>query len=324
MASPATAATTLVTLTHSNALLPLPSWKELSSCESVRAVIALLVSRRLLHPLDRPCPTCRDVKLHTYDDKRYLDGIRLRCNRCKSDWCLRHGSVFARRKQTLADLTRELSLIEQHVHINAASRLHDVSYNSSSQLYRDVREMIHLYMQHNPIKFAHDDIVEIDECYLKAFNQEKEQEKQIWIIGMIARARPDNPRTRVALEMAWGHKKEEMRRVIAHHIPHTSTVTISDRHQSFNFLEEDRKHYWAIKKHTSKALWVETEEVVLYDHFGEGYGETRFNLHSNTIEGFWSHFRKELRGYQKNTLHLYLSEIMFRRMGYPLSYMLTI
>ena len=85
--------------------------------------------------------------------------------------------------------------------------------------------------------FAPTDIVEIDECYLKALNNVKGQTKQVWIIGMIARGSG-----RIALKVSLGHDKEEMRRCIMPHLPHASTVTISDRHQSFNFLEESRQH----------------------------------------------------------------------------------
>jgi hypothetical protein len=37
-------------------------------------------------------------------------------------------------------------------------------------------------------------------------------------------------------------------------------------------------------------------------------------MHTNMIEGFWSHMRRELRGAQCNTMHLYLADIMFRRL----------
>ena len=69
-------------------------------------------------------------------------------------------------------------------------------------------------------------------------------------------------------------------------------------------------------------MWVKVDEIDLFDRFGEGYGATRFDLHTNTIEGFWSHFRSKLRGYQVETLPLYLAEIMFRREGTPISYIL--
>jgi transposase-like protein len=318
MASSATAVTSLLTLSAPDALLPLPTWREVSDCSSEDAIIALLVSRRLLLPLDRICPRCRVHHLRASNDKRYIDNMRLRCSRCSTDYTLRHGSVFAGRKQALADITRELSLIEQHIYIAAASKLHGICYSSSSSLYHRVRECVFYYMLYNPVVFAPNDIVELDECYLKSLNKEKDQEKQVWIIGMIARGSG-----RVALALAMGHTKEEMRRVIAPHLPHSSTITISDRHQSFNFLEEDREHFWAIKKKSKHGMWVVVEDVSLFDRFGPGYGETRFNLHTNTIEGFWSHFRKELIGYQVETLHLYLAETMFRRENIPLSHTLA-
>ena len=38
---------------------------------------------------------------------------------------------------------------------------------------------------------------------------------------------------------------------------------------------------------------MEIEEVMLVDHYGPGFSSSPFDVHTNTIEGFWQHFRRE-------------------------------
>lgn len=320
MSAAAAAASTLTTLTPSVGVCALPTNRELTlhSNASEEGVIALLQHRRLLLPRDRSCPRCGvDVPLHCVDDNTCTDGVRYRCNRCKNDYSLRYGSVFYKRKQSLSDLARLLSCIEQRVSITAAAKLAGVHYDTAASLYRTVRERIYAYMHFNPVMFADDDVIEIDECHLRMLNPDAPQ--QVWVIGMIARESG-----RVALELSNGHSKEEMRRVIMPHLPFESTTTISDRHKSFNFLEETREHRWAIKQKTKHGLWVKVDEVNIYQRFEDKWAETPCLVHSNTIEGFWAHFRRELRGVQMNTLHLYLAEVMFRRSSISLAHTLTV
>ncbi len=107
--------------------------------------------------------------------------------------------------------------------------------------------------------------------------------------------------------------------LINKHLPCESAVTITDGHKSFQFLEYQRRHFWCKKRKTGHSLWLEVDEVMLKDWFEEGAEPRKMGVHTNTIEGFWSHFRRELRGVQDNTLHLYMADVMFRRLGISLA-----
>ena len=306
-----TALSTLITLTNTTNSYVLPIPKELNKCRTPLQLSHLLIQRHLLLPFNRRCPKCKSEKqrLNIIEDDKYTDGFGLRCHKCKGEWSVRNGSIFHKRRQPLSELVRELRYIEIGVNTTFSSKLSTVHFDTSSSLYRKVREEMWLYMLFHPVMFDEDDVVEIDECYLKMLNQEKDG-PQTWIIGMISRISG-----RVALEISTGHTKEEMRRLIQPHLHHKTITTITDRHLSFNFLEETTNHHWAIKKKTKHGgMWVQVDEVNINKRFEDGWGETSCLVHTNTIEGFWAHFRRELRGVQKNTLHLYAAEIMFRRL----------
>ena len=104
-----------------------------------------------------------------------------------------------------------------------------------------------------------------------------------------------------------------MKECINKHLNRSTTITISDKHKSFKFLEDERKHFWSEKRKCGGRLWMEIDEIMLVDHYGPGFNTTPFDIHTNTIEGFWQHFRRETRGAQANTMHLYMAEIMYRR-----------
>jgi hypothetical protein len=135
----------------------------------------------------------------------------------------------------------------------------------------------------------------------------------LWVVGCVGRNSG-----MVALDWSIGHTMEAMETAILRHLPHPHTITMSDQHKSFGFLERtQRKHIWVKKKkYGHGGMFVEVDEVNLNDHLFQGSRQT-FTTHTNTIEGFWAHFRRELRGAQLTTCLLYIAEIMFRRLRHP-------
>src|SRR6185437_4465742 len=90
---------------------PLPDSRRLDTLlASHRALIDELCGIRILLPLNRYCPSCIDKhpeqRLKAYNDTTYTDGIRLRCNRCKGEWSVRHGSIFCQSALPLITLLR--------------------------------------------------------------------------------------------------------------------------------------------------------------------------------------------------------------------------
>jgi hypothetical protein len=84
---------------------------------------------------------------------------------------------------------------------------------------------------------------------------------------------------RVALEVAEDHTMVTMKEVINKHLNRSTTVTMSDKHKSFGFLEHERRHFWCEKRKHGGRLWIEVEDIMLCDHFGPG-DKTQFGIHT--------------------------------------------
>lgn len=327
-------------LAHS---IHLPSSKELTVLGSPENIIPVLINLKLLLPFDRPCPKCKETikkrnregevkvpPLHPVPDTTSIDGLHLRCRNCKGNWGIRHGSIFSHSRQPLAELMRYLKMFESHICMSAAVKISELCEESMRLVWRGCRLAIWQYMIRHPVVFDADDVVEIDECYLKMLQEKvvkvkgkvKEKKKFVWIIGLIGRKSG-----KVALIISPDHKKKSFQPLVKNHLPHHTTITLSDQHKSFNFLEQtQKKHEWVIKKKSAGKVWMEVEEVTLYRHYDRAdtvENKATFLTHTNTIEGFWAHFRREIIGCQKNKIALYLAQVMFRRLNVSLINALT-
>jgi hypothetical protein len=180
-------------------------------------------------------------------------------------------------------------------------------------LWKLIRLRCERYIQAHPIRFPADEIVEIDELYLRPLQPTREQREEgrprVWVIGCIGRNTGW-----VGLDIANDHTTATIRPLIEAHIPHNSTVCITDKDQSFNCLKERHPHYLSEKRKAGGALWVVTYNA-----------ETELGtvaVHSNTIEGYWSQFRRMLHdshGWPAEYLRHILSEYMFRSLRLPLT-----
>lgn len=233
----------------SPSLPPLLSPPELGG--SPRQLVDAFIRIGLLLSLDRPCPRCDD-NLHflvPHEDDRLRDRMRLRCNHCKSNWSVRHGSFL-----------------------------------------------------------------EIDELYLPALQPPLdifgEQPPPVWVIGAIGRQTQW-----VALDIAPNHTSVTLRPLVEAHLPHDQTRTITDNDASSLFLRRRHPHYIAEKRKAGGALWV-----VAYQAFTPPWAP--LTVHSNTIEGYWSQFRRRLHdshGWSADYIPLVLAECMFRSLRTPLT-----
>lgn len=246
----------------------------------------------------------------------YTDGWKLRCNYCKNDRSLRADTVLEpSKKASLSSLILLLRGYKEMQTMASTSRMSGICFDTVSAVYRACRQRVYAYMQAHPVHFDEEELVEVDECHVKMLQPEEGERDEeakaappVWIIGMIGRTSGY-----VALDIANDHKMATMRKVMNPHLNRSSTVTLSDKHKSFSFLERERDHFWVTKHKGDRRMWIEKEEVLLLDYCGPN-SKVEFNVHTNTIEGFWSHMRRELRGAQRSTIHLYLAEIMFRRL----------
>jgi hypothetical protein len=338
MSAEAHAANVLANMETHTVIFPLPTSRDLAPL-SKKQTVELFLRLRLLRPLEgRACVKCKQRKkerpnsilgigfLKVQYRPRLLDGMRLKCSvkTCSATYGIREGSIFERSMSPLAEAARQIAAYEQHVYMSTEAKLAGKCVDSMRLLWNQLRQRTYEYMQSHPVMFEETDIVEIDECYLK-FMQEEGSHVTMWIIGMIARGS-----NKCHLELCETHATWAVHPIISAHVKHPKTITITDKHLSFKFLETETEHWWVEKRKTNGRIWMKVDNILILDHYGAREPsknvnkDASFDLHSNTIEGFWSHFRRELRGVQKETLKYYLAEIMFRRLRLPITHILQV
>jgi hypothetical protein len=127
--------------------------------------------------------------------------------------------------------------------VHQVEQLTGLAHSTVSKFYTVVRARIHRYMTSNPISFSDDEIVEIDELYLKPLKGEMNEfeEREAWkpVIGLIGRKSGA-----VALEIAPDHRYSTaaMQDVIESHLPSADARTIADEHKSFDDLTRQHEH----------------------------------------------------------------------------------
>lgn len=294
-----------VVLPYNHDVPGLPTLLEL--CDDSPAVVTTLRQRRLLRDAGSACPHCARGRLR---DLQWSEqhGLRMRCSACRWECAYRHGSIFADSRLPLLAATMLLRSFAAGVGKSAAAREHGYSWKCVDALWTVCRERLREYVMAHPVTFPADDIVEIDECYVRCVQQPGAP--QLWVIGLIGRKSG-----LVALGWSYGHSTAAVRQVIDRHLPHRNTVTISDKHQSFRYLCGIREHHFSEKRKEADHLWVEVAHVQM----GRLRSGANQPLHSNYIEGYWSHFRKRIGKAHAGTVDLLLHELMFRSYGIPVT-----
>src|SRR6185437_10878609 len=108
---------------------------------------------------------------------------------------------------------------------------------------------------------------------------------KVWIIGCIGR-----DTGWVSLDVAPNHQTATIQPLIDAHLPHSSTIMLADKDQSFLYLKKRHTFYHNEKRKSGvgTGLYVKT-----YYASGPGrHGRREFLVHTNTIEGYWKRFRK--------------------------------
>ncbi len=269
----------------------------------------------MLLPLKRPCLTCERPLRHE-NDEHYADGVRLRCHHCRNNWGVRSGSVFEHFFITLHELGRLLCYFDAHLTVTQATHLSAVSEDTVTKLWKLLRERARDFIQHHPIRFPGDEIVEIDELYVGALRIKGDEEtRQMWppIIGMIGRHTGW-----VVLDTPRSHGTSDIAPAILDALPIPSTRVFTDEHKSFQFLKDRYKHSTVHKVHRGAASWPQPKIIVTAER-------EALNVHTNTIEGYWSLLRTHLHashGWTAGYLPLFLYECMFRSLKLPLTTLL--
>jgi hypothetical protein len=247
------------------------------------------------------------------------ENIRIRCSPCDTDEGLRARSIFENFRTSLLKLAELIRHFEFGLTTIQAARESSIDRKIVSKFYKVIRERLSSYMNDHPVQFGPNEIVEVDELYVEALRVVDQQTgKQVrWppIIGCISRSSGA-----VALQVCLTHATVDIKPFILSHLSSSLTVVITDRAASFGFLKDHVKHVWAEKVH----VFVHVIPVTRFETAGN---IGRFQVHTNTIEGFWSLVRLRLHeshGWKADYLPLILSELEYRSLRIPLTVALQV
>jgi len=266
------------------------------ACADEKSAVEFLEKQRWGdHPA---CPHCGDTSVYQMKDSKTEErqaNYRWRCNGCKSQFTVRKGTVFEDSRIPLrhwcygfwraSTSKKGVSALEIHRHTG-------VSYKSA------------LFMLHR-IRFAMSDSapgplsgdVEVDETYVGGKPRFKGQSKpgrgtnKQAVMAMVERK--GRVRTKVIANVTAKTLSKEIRKNID---PEASRL-LTDENQAYRGIGTEFKNGHAAVHHARKEY-------------------VRGDVHSNTVEGFFSIVKRGLNGIyhsvSKEHLHRYMSEFEFR------------
>lgn len=259
----------------------------------------------LIKYTNQQCPTCPPgTMMRVYNDIHLSDGEFLQCHECKKRLSIRHGSIFEHSHLSIQQSLQILSCFIAMTTVTQASQLTGVSRHHITDHYKKYRILIEEWLTAHPPHFKVDDIIEIDESNIKALNKivyDEEIEKDIkelgWVIGGVGR----KSKVRV-VEIMPHHDGEAVHNFVYKYVNKGATVLV-DKWPAYLQLMHDY-----LLHQGEKFNVVIIDPILTYD-------ENELLVHTNTIEGTWSHLKNKLHssyGYRSDYLHLVLSEFNFR------------
>lgn len=114
---------------------------------------------------------CRGL-LHEYGGAAYKDGIRFVCTSCSKSCTIRIHSIFSDSTLELYTLMQLVCYFDARILVHQIEQLTGHAHSTISKFYTTIRKRIHTYMTIHPIILTDDEIVEIDELYLKPLRGE--------------------------------------------------------------------------------------------------------------------------------------------------------
>lgn len=232
------------------------------------------------------------------------DGITLRCYSCRTHLSPRHGSIYFRSSQSLYTLTQILVCFAYQVPVTTTAHLLGVRRMTVSHHYSLFRQDIGTFLCHHIVTFPTDDIVEIDEIQLRPLNERALAGNIVmgWALGMVSRKTGKR-----VMEVMCEHSQVNMMLLVQKHV-NAGAVIITNGWNAYKILNYRYVHFVAHKRHIGSGLFVDTYYVCKPD----GYC---IAVHSNTIEGMFSHFRSQWhisKGWPKEYVQFICDEFTFR------------
>jgi len=241
------------------------------------------------------CPHCG----HSEKIYQFKDGIYYKCSECRKKFTVRVGTVFEGSNIKLGKWLLAIYLSTAHkkgVSSHQLSRDIKVTQKTAWFMLHRIRLIVRTKSFNKPL----DGIVEVDETYVGGKEKNKHASKKTKgtqgrstitkapVVGMIKRG--GELRTKHVTDV----QKETLQPLIGKNVSAGATI-MSDEWWGYTGLSKNYDHY--IIKHGQKQ-------------YVEGI------VHTNTIEGFWSLFKRGVHGIyhwtSKKHLQAYLNEFEFR------------
>lgn len=243
------------------------------------------------------CPRCKDERVY-----KFKDGKRYKCGGCRDQFTARTGTIFEGSKISLRKWLIAIYMVTSHK-----------KGISSYQLAQDLKvtQKTAWFMLHR-IRFAlnsgsfdvplgeHSGIVEIDETFVGGKNKNRHKDKKV----PKSQGRSFKDKTPVlGLVERGGNVK-------AFVVSNTSTIDL---------LPIVEKNVYPDIVIMSDEWWKHSKLYRNFDHAWINHRAKQYvdgEVHTNTIEGFWSHLKRSIFGiyHQVTRKHLqqYVDEAVFR------------
>ena len=255
---------------------------------------------RLIWGAEPVCPHCggmdRVTKVKANPEKRIRVGL-WRCGDCKKQFTVKIGTVFEHMRIPLHKALQAVYLVTSSKKGISAHQLHrtlEITYKSAWFLLHRIREAMR---DGDVTPFGSGGgIVEVDETFtgkLKGVPKRRAFHHKMKVLALVDRD-SGKARTMVVDNV----KAETLMPLVIANVAREARV-MTDEHSGYR----DMKHYFAAHGTTSHSRG---EYVNLEDR----------SIHSNTVEGYFSIFKRGMKGiYQhcgEQHLHRYLAEYEFR------------
>jgi transposase-like protein len=255
------------------------------------------------------CPHCGNVdqdKITGLKGKAHRPGL-YQCAECREQFTVTVGSVMERSKIPLNKWVLAMHLMGSSKKGMSAHQLHrmlGITYQSAWFLAHRIREAMRVEGGSVPPIGGEGKVVEADETYFGKQENPTPSKKRTTPFTKGGRSGPSGKRAVLALVERGGN-------VRSYHLATADKVTVTKIVRE-NVARESRFHTDESKLYIGSADHFSAHETVKHSH-----GEyVRGDIHSNTVEGFFSIFKRGMKGiYQhcaEKHLHRYLAEFDFR------------
>lgn len=239
------------------------------------------------------CPFCDCKKVY-----HFSDGIRHKCSKCRKQFTARSNSVFGRSKVPLRKWFIALYLTSSHKKgISSHQLAKDIGVTQKTALSM-LKRIRMIYSKINE-DLELEGVVELDETFVGGKNKNRHYDKKV----PYSQGRSFKDKTPVFGMLQRGGM------VIAKVVPDTKAKTL--RPFIDKYISEGSTIY------TDEWNYGNIEEK--YHHRNVNHGAHIYgmgDIHTNTIEGFWSHLKRGIIGIYHNVsrkyLQLYVDEFSFR------------